>query len=115
MFNTKDKRHSIVAQKVMEYTFNEVPPANEIVVGDKNEFSNYAEVVNAILEDNRWMNTNENFVIDWITNKAGEPISPCGSALDFGVHSFISSHAYFGRDLSDAVLPVSSKLFLMGD
>ena len=115
MFDVQNTEHQVIADQVIHNIFCVVPPANEIVVGDKNEFSNYAEVVNAILEDNRWMNTNENFVIDWITNKAGEPISPCGSALDFGVHSFISSHAYFGRDLSDAVFPVSSKLFLMGD
>lgn len=113
MFNTQDHRHSILAKQVLEWTFHDVPPANKIIVGKQTNFDNYAEVFNAILENDSWRTTNVNSVPQWITDNTGNPLRPCGHALNMGVYNFVHSHADFGKVLLEAIQPISSRLVLM--
>lgn len=77
MFNIQNPRYSIIARQVLEWTFHEVPPANKIIVGKQTNFDNYAEVLNAILENDGWRNTDVNSVPQWITDNIGNPLRPC--------------------------------------
>lgn len=115
MFNIQNPRHSIIAKQVLEWTFHDVPPANKIIVGKQTNFDNYAEVFNAILENDSWRTTNVNSVPQWITDNTGNPLRPCGHALNMGVYNFIHSHADFGKVLLEAIQPISSRLVLMED